>query len=297
VDFHYSHLQENYEIMNEKKYLIRFYYIGKKKYYGTQRQSPDILTIEQCLIEALIKRNYMQEPRSAKFELASRTDRGVSARAACFSFFSMRTPILMELNSILPPSIGLYSFCEVPKNFSSRHDAIMRHYKYIVPIPLSIFKKEKELNLDMMRQACNALKGRHNFVNFHKWGKEKVNTVRDLEVASMEVISDFIVFDFKSQGFLRQQVRRMVKKILEVGMGLIKFDDFLELFNPEKGISYQPADPVGLILWDILYNPDIKFRQDPKSLKRMKRYFQTHYLKYRHRALLFSLLEQGNARK
>ncbi|MHA1688648.1 MAG: tRNA pseudouridine synthase A [Promethearchaeota archaeon] len=283
--------------MNEKKYLIRFYYIGKKKYHGSQRQAHDVLTIEQCLIEALIKRNYIHELRSAEFELASRTDRGVSARAACFSFISMRRPILMELNSVLPPSIGLYSFCEVPKNFSSRHDAIMRHYKYIVPISLSILKKENDLNLDMMRQACNALKGRHDFVNFHKWGNEKVITLRDLEVASMEVINDFIIFDFQSRGFLRQQIRRMVKKILEVGMGLIKFDDFLELFNSEKKISYQPADPEGLILWDILYDPEFKFQQDSKSVERMKRYFRIHSLKYQHRALLFSLLEQSNARK
>ena len=43
----------------------------------------------------------------------------------------------------------------------------------------------------------------------------------------------------------------MVKKLLELGTGMINYSEFLDLFNPLNEISYQPVDPTGLIFWDI----------------------------------------------
>ncbi len=278
--------------MESRRYLLKFYYIGRKKFHGSQRQK-NLLTIEDCLINALNEKNYIKDAKSSGFEAASRTDRFVSARAAAFSFTTTKKPILMEINSELPKEIGIWACSKVNIDFLSRFNAIYRHYKYIVPEPLAYIQKNSNVDLNLIRKACKELEGQHDFLNFSKPGKEEVKTVRNMDSVKMTINNDFLVFNFKSKAFLRQQIRRMVKKILELGKGEIEYEDFLELFDPTKEISYQPADPSGLILWDIRFDDNIKFEVDIKSKKRMETYFLNQELKFGLKTQLFKVLYQS----
>ena len=270
-----------------QRYLCKFYYIGSKVYFGSQRQH-DKLSIEECIISALKKQKYLKDVKTSQIEFASRTDKLVSAKGAAFSFLTRKIPILMEINTTLPQNIGLWGYSKVPMDYLSRYNAIYRHYKYIVPMVSSY-------NIEIMRDACKILEGRHDFINFSriKLG-EDIKTIRDMDLVKLSVINDFFIFDFKSRAFLRQQIRRMVKKVLEVGAGEIGLEEFKQLLNPLKRISYQPSEAMGLILWDIRYKDQIKFFEDPKSIKRMKDFFirkiEKHKLKYQ----LFRALQQDN---
>lgn len=275
---------------SENRFLCKFYYIGSGKYHGSQRQL-DFSTIEDCLISALIKKNYIKNIDTAKIEFASRTDRFVSARGATFSFITDKNLILMEINSALPKDVGLWSYCNVPMNYSSRYNAILRHYKYIVPEHIDNLKN---LDFSLIMAACDLLKGRHDFINFYKRENEQAVTIRDLDDVSVKIQNNHIIFDFKSRGFLRQQVRRMVKKIMEVGMKIISLDEFVDLFESSKKISYQPADPRGLILWDISYEENLIFKVDSKSWERMRDYFFNEMIKYSLKFQLFSILQHDD---
>jgi len=278
--------------MEKKRYLIKFYYIGSTKYFGSQRQIGHD-TIEKKITKSLFEKNYLNDIKSAGFEVASRTDRFVSARGACFSFLTEKTPILMEINSILPRDIGLWAFCEVDKNFSSRFNALIRHYKYIFPFPNQNTQSES-YNSNLMKKACKKLVGRHDFFNFSKREKKKVNTTRDLLLADFRIENKFIIFEFKSRAFLRQQIRRMVAKILEVGREDLSINEFINLFNTEEYISYQPANPEGLILWNVEYGEHIQFIIDNKSYHRMLQYFSQKYVKYSTRQKLFDILQHND---
>jgi len=273
--------------MEKTRYLFKFYYIGSKKYFGSQRQ-PDYTTIEDCLIAALQEKDYINDIKQSGFEVASRTDKYVSARGSAFSFTTTKIPTLMEINSALPKSIGIWAFTKVPLDYTSRYNAVFRHYKYITRYLKSA------LNIENMKRACKALEGRHDFINFSKQNKEEEKTVRNLLLASMSIDGDFIIFDFKSRAFLRQQIRRMVAKIMEIGLGIINFQDFLDLFNPARSISYQPADPFGLILWDITYGTSVQPIIDEKSKDRMDTYFREKELIYVSKTKLFRLLQHDN---
>ena len=85
--------------MSPSKILFKVYYIGRKKYYGSQRQI-DLMTIEQCLLNALQEKNYIQKIGNSEFEFASRTDRYVSARGACFTCVTEKKPITEILESL-----------------------------------------------------------------------------------------------------------------------------------------------------------------------------------------------------
>jgi tRNA pseudouridine38-40 synthase len=275
------------------KFLFKFYYIGRNKYYGSQRQ-PNFLTIEQSILNALKIKEYIHKINNSQFEFASRTDRYVSARGACFSCILEKPPILMEINSALPEEIGIWAYSDVPIEFSSRYNAILRHYTFIVPFPISHFEMTTGININLMKKACKELEGRHDFANFSKKEAKEKNTVRDMVSVILSIKEDFLYFQFKSRAFLRQQVRRMIKKILELGLGEIYYDDFLSLFDTSKEISYQPADPTGLILWDIKYDEKVIFKIDFKSKERMKNYFNARKMHYNFKTHLFRVMQQDN---
>ncbi|MFX1258001.1 MAG: tRNA pseudouridine synthase A [Promethearchaeota archaeon] len=280
--------------MEKKRYLLKMYYIGTEKFYGSQRQK-NLLTIEDCLIATLKEKNYIKNFEDSGFEMASRTDRFVSARGAVFSFVTKKKPILIEINSALPEEIGIWACAKVPLDFLSRFNAIYRFYKYIFPEPLSSLKKKFKIDLEIMKKACNELEGRHDFVNFSKRQKEINKTIKDMDSVKMNVINDYLMFDFKSRSFLRQQIRRMIKKILELGTGEIDYRDFLKLFDGSNYISYPSVDPSGLILWDIKYESKIKFKIEMKSKERMERYFLNQKLKFAFKNQLFKILQQNDS--
>lgn len=279
--------------MLNSKFLFKIYYIGEDSYHGSQRQ-PNFITIEQCILNALKERGYIDRIDNAQFEFASRTDRDVSARGACFTCLIKKEPILMEINSVLPEEIGIWAYSHVPLEFSSRYNAILRHYVYIVPLPISYFVKTTGMNIDLMKKACRELEGCHNFANFCKKESYDINTIRDMESVTLSTEDDYIFLQFKSKAFLRQQIRRMVIKILELGTGRMRYEDFLDLFDDSREISYQPADAKGLILWDIKYDDKINFIIDSKSMERMNSFIVMKKLDYNFKYHLFRVLQQDN---
>ncbi|MFW9969407.1 MAG: tRNA pseudouridine synthase A [Candidatus Odinarchaeota archaeon] len=279
--------------MSNHKYLFKIYYIGKPKYFGSQRQ-PDFMSIEQCLLNALLKRGYINDIEKSKFEFASRTDRYVSARGACFTCVIEKKPILMEINSALPNEIGVWAHSEVPLQFTSRYNAILRHYIYVVPFPISFYRKLTGINIHLIRKACRELEGRHDFANFSKKEDYNINTTRNMDLVEVSIYDDYIFFQFKSKAFLRQQIRRIVKKLLELGTGEITYEDFLKLLNTSHKISYQPADPRGLILWNIQFNKEIEFITDTKSKKRMNEFFIKNIIDYNFKNHLFRILQHDD---
>jgi tRNA pseudouridine38-40 synthase len=279
--------------MAKSKFLFKIYYIGKKKYYGSQRQL-SFPTIEQCILNALKERDYLHKLKDIEFEFASRTDRFVSARGACFTCIVEKEPILMEMNSALPKEIGIWAYSKVPLDFSSRHDATLRHYIYILPSTFSFLQTKFNLKLEIMRKACKQLEGLHDFVNFSKKTTDVITTIRNIDSVVLTIQNDYLIFQFKSKSFLRQQIRRMVKKILELGKGEILYDEFMDLFDNSKEISYQPADPKGLILWNVSYDKNIKLKEDPKSKERMNYYFLKKQIKFGLKHQLFRVLQHDN---
>ncbi len=280
-------------VSEKSKYLFKFYYIGSKKYYGSQRQlnSP---TIENFLISALQKKGYIINLKEANFEVASRTDKLVSARGASFSIMTNKEPILMEINSELPDEIGLWAYTKVPLDFSSRFNALYRHYKYILALKYDPFKNGLSINIDLIKKACKALEGNHDFKNFAKRESNNIKTIRTLELASVELKPNYLIFDFKSKSFLRQQIRRMVAKLIDLGREKLSYEEFLQLLNTSSYISYQPANPIGLILWDIIYENKIKYQIDIKSMNRMMSFFYREEEKVNLKRILFHILQHNN---
>ena len=277
--------------MPSKRYLFKFYYIGSENYYGSQRQN-GLETIEDSLINALITKGYIIDSNSSGFEVASRTDKLVSARGSIFSCIVKKEPILMEINSALPRDIGIWACTEVPEPFLSRYNAIHREYKYI--LPLKYFKDggNLKLNLTAIKRGCKLTNGRHDFKNFYKSSADiEEKTVRDLSLSVIKQ-GEILIFSFRSRAFLRQQIRKIMAKLIELGKKEINLKDYSETLNSTKEYSFPPADPNGLILWDISYGTKFKFNIDQKSFERMMEYVNKNYLYHKKRTKLFDIFQQ-----
>lgn len=271
-----------------QRYFIKMYYLADH-YLGSQRQKEEN-TIEGILIKALIDKSYIENESKSGFEAASRTDRFVSARGSVFSFITQKSFYPEELNSALPNDIGVWAVARVPIDYKPRRNAICRHYKYIFEYPISYLIKKSEFEIDLIKQGCNLLKGSHDFVNFAKKDKDK-NTVRDLEDIKLSIINDFLILDFYSQSFLRQQIRRIIRKLVELGTKKITFDEFKALFDPMKSFSYKPYSPNGLVLWDIIYPKEVNFFENIKGKERMCNFFEQKYYYSLFRTNFFNILK------
>ena len=276
--------------MNAKRYLFKFFYIGSQGYHGSQRQE-GLETVEDCLIDALILKEYILDAPSSGFEVASRTDKLVSAKGAAFSCKTKRTPILMEINSALPRDIGIWAFTEVPDTFLSRYNAIYRHYRYLLPIEYYKNQIPQKLSLQSIKKACELTSGHHDFKNFSKKSSDNnEKTVRDLNLSVFKENS-FLIFDFRSRAYLRQQIRKIMAKLIEVGKKEISLKQYSELFDPANEYSFPPTDPNGLILWDIHYGENVKFIKDQKSIERMSDFINKKYTFHKTRTKLFQLFQ------
>ena len=274
-----------------KRYLFKFFYIGSENYYGSQRQS-GLETIEDCLINGLTIKGYIKDAISSGFEVASRTDKLVSARGSAFSCRLEKEPKLMEINSALPRDIGIWGFAEVPDTFLSRYNALFRHYKYVLPFYYFKDGIVLKFNLTAIKRGCRLTNGHHNFKNFSKRSANaEEKTLRDL---SLSVIKEgsILIFDFKSRAFLRQQIRKIMAKLIELGKNEINLKEYSEILDPTKEFSFPPADSNSLILWDVSYGENLKFNIDQKSLERMMEYINSNYLYYTTRAKLFDIFQQ-----
>ena len=273
-----------------QRYFIKAYYLADQ-YFGSQRQNEEN-TIEDILLKRLIDKSYIKNESKSGFEAASRTDRFVSARGSVFSFITQKSFYPEELNSALPNDIGIRSVAKVPIDYKPRWNAIHRHYKYIFDYPISYVKNKSEFDIDLIKQGCNLLKGRHNFINFAKKDKDK-NTIRDLDDVKLSIINDFLILDFYSRSYLRQQIRKMIKKLIELGTGKITLEEFKSLFNPNESFSYKPYSPNGLILWDVKYTKEVIFMENKKGKERMRNFFKQKYYYSFFRTNFFNTLKDG----
>jgi tRNA pseudouridine38-40 synthase len=273
----------------EQRIFIKIYYLADQ-YYGSQRQNIK-QTIEGVVLDALKDKSYIKNVDESGFEAASRTDRFVSARGAVFSFITQKKFYPEELNSALPEDIGVWAHTMVPLEFKPRRNAICRHYKYILSYPVTCLQKKNGFDLSLIKEGCKLLEGKHNFINFAKKEKEK-ETIKDLDEVKFSIFNDYLVLDFYARSFLRQQIRKMIRKLVEFGSKKITLDEFKSLFNPMKSFSYKPYSPNGLILWDIIYPENIIFIENENGKERKDKFFYNKYLYSQFETNFFNILRE-----
>ncbi len=198
---------------------------------------------------------------------AGRTDAGVHAIGQCASFELEKKfddyQILNGINFHLgTEKIRITKVENVDDEFNARFTAKSKIYNYQVYNSLapSVIENDfsihvrQPLDLDSMRNAIRLLLGKHDFSSFRAQGCQANKPIRTIDEASIDIVDQKIIFIFKAQSFLYQQIRIMVGSLLEVGSKNKDINWISELIDAKDRRLAGPTVPSkGLILKEISY--------------------------------------------
>ncbi len=222
---------------------------------GYARQ-PEGGTVEDALIAAAKHEGYVAK----SWTTGSRTDKGVAA-AENVAALELERPhlegLVPALQARVPPGLWVMGAAEVDTDWNPRHHAT-RNYLYVAT--------EGGEDLQRMQTACSAFVGTHNMSAFARVEPPR-NPMRTIDSCTVERGHGLLRFNVASEGFLWNQVRRMVDAVLCVGRGDANVDDVMESLQtgvPHSKFDLAPAD--GLLLKSVNYDPAIDWDARAGSL-------------------------------
>ena len=209
-----------------KRIVLGIQYDGSS-WQGWQRQ-PHGITLQDTLEAALTK--FTQKP--VEVVCAGRTDSGVHAIEQIVHF---DTDVKRELfswvrgvNALMPSSIAVRWATEVPteeEEFHARFSATARTYHYLIyndAVRSPLWKGRagwvfRPLQIDLMREAAQALIGTHDFSAFRASECQAQSPVRTMHSLEISQQNDLILLSFRANAFLHHMVRNIVGSLVQVG--------------------------------------------------------------------------------
>jgi tRNA pseudouridine38-40 synthase len=234
------------------------------RYFGFVRQ-PGQPTVESELLRVFRECGLCLNLKGAKYRVAARTDRGVSAIGQVVALDVIEKLKLEELNALLPEDIAVLAAAEVKPDFNPRTQALSKQYRYVCETPLAF-------DLSTARQASKLFEGIHDFRHFckHEHGKF---TTGELKYARVRKQKQMLVLDFIAPSFLWQQVRRMVWAVLAVGTGNLSIEELKLMLEGRAKQSARPAPAEGLFLVGVRY-PFLAIGQDARAAGKFAEYLE-----------------------
>jgi len=226
------------------------------KFYGLQIQ-PNKKTVIGEIYKALNKLNI-----TTHITHAGRTDKGVHALNQVIAFevpyFWDINKLKNNLNKILMPEIMIKKIKKT-HNFNPRFDAKKRSYRYILSpftnpfIDNYVTFYPYHINKNLIQDALNLLKGKHDFEYFAKTGSDVNSYEREIYNAYIIKYKNFHIIKIIGNGFLRGQIRIIVNFLLKINEKKLTLKDLELQLNKIKLIDKHLAKPNGLYLERIWY--------------------------------------------
>jgi len=162
---------------------------------------------------------------------AGRTDTGVHAALQVVHFeTSAPRPItawVRGVNSHLPAGVAVLWAREVGDDFHARFAATQRGYRYVLlnhPVRPGLNHgligwHHRPLDAEAMNLAAAHLIGQHDFSAFRAAECQAKSPVKELRLAHIERRGDYLLCDFRADGFLHHMVRNLMGSLIQVGAG------------------------------------------------------------------------------
>lgn len=205
--------------------------------------------------------------RAVTLHGAGRTDAGVHA-VGQVATARIASPIEdwqlhRALNAHLPKTIRVTELTTVADDFHARFSATGKTYEYRIwngrTMPPFIRQYAwhiiEPLNLPLMQEASQAIRGEHDFVAFRSARSLNHTTVREITSTSWRTEGEqTLVFEIAGKGFLRHMVRSLVGTVVEVGRRQRPVGDIARLLAaPNRAQAGRTAPAHGLFLMKVDY--------------------------------------------
>ncbi len=226
------------------RWRVRFGYDGPA-FYGWARQ-PGHRTVEGELLRAL--RGAGIVARGARhLEVASRTDRGVGARANALAISTRleARPLLRVLNGIAP---DIYFTAAAPMAEGARiRAALGRTYRY--------FEDPAGRDLRSYQEALAAFPGRVDVRSFGRGLPRAAPVWRTIDHTSVRANAGGWEVEVVAPSFVWGMVRKVVGACRAVADGHLPLPRLRRALEGTERLTPPMAEPEGLVLWEVRY-PD-----------------------------------------
>ncbi len=247
-------------------------YDGRGFHGVTPQEGVD--TVGGALVDALQK---VLRTEPIKLSVAGRTDAGVHGWGQVVSFDAPGADldldrIVRSVNSQLAPLVVARDVAIAPPDFSARHSARSRRYRYtvlnrLVPDPFldaTTWHVPDPLDLRALRLACDPVIGEHDFTSFCREpkGAPRFSMVRRVYDARWSRVGvggagdggDLLRFEIEASSFCQQMVRALVGTMVEMGQGKRPAGEMASILRARRrAAAGRVAPPHGLCLWEVRY--------------------------------------------
>ncbi|MDK2918816.1 MAG: tRNA pseudouridine38-40 synthase [Candidatus Petromonas sp.] len=204
--------------------------------------------------------------KDIKINGSGRTDAGVHALEQVANFkadFTIpvdRIPVAM--NGLLPPDIAIKKAEDVDMNFHARYSSKGKRYIYKIynaKVRNPLYRNysyfvNREIDINKIKEASKYFLGEHDFKAFMTKGSSIKTTVRTIYSINVYKRDDFIVIDYKGNGFLYNMVRIITGTLLDVNFGKINMEDLEDIIRlKDRNKAGHTAPAEGLYLAEVYY--------------------------------------------
>ncbi len=226
------------------RWLVRFGYDGAG-FYGWARQ-PGLRTVEGTLRAGLVRRSIVDRPEAARLDVASRTDRGVSARGNALTLSaSLSPPALLNALNGIAPDLFFTDLAPVSADFRPRQ-AASRWYRY--------FEPAAGHDRAFWSRVARSFHGRIDVRSLGRGlprGEPIWRTVDSVEVTALD--PDWLVVDLRAPSFVWGMVRKIVGALRAVEAGTLAVDRLDAALQGRQRLPLPIAEAEGLVLWEVHY--------------------------------------------
>lgn len=240
------------------RYFLEIAYRGTS-YVGWQVQ-PNGISVQQKIDEALstILRDDIHCIG------CGRTDAGVHASQFFLHFDTQVTlpeNFSLRLNQFLPAGIAVKRHIPVHEKAHARFDATMRAYEYTFTFQknpfgndLMVYRHFKDLDFELMQQACAIIKKYNDFASFCKSNQGSKTTIVNIVDCYWKDDGERKVLYISADRFLRGMVRLIVGAMIQIGKHKMTLEEFDAGIKNKERFKYALSAPAhGLFLIRVDY--------------------------------------------
>jgi len=166
------------------------------------------------------------------------------------------------VNSHLPSGVAVLWAREVGEDFHARFAASQRGYRYVLlnhPVRPGLEHglvgwHHRPLDAAAMNLAAASLIGQHDFSAFRAAECQAKSPVKELRLGHIERRGDYLLCDFRANGFLHHMVRNLMGCLVQIGAGSQPPGWMREILDGRDRTRAAPTfDAAGLYLTHIRY--------------------------------------------
>jgi len=223
------------------RWLVRFGYDGLG-FQGWARQ-PGERTVEGEIRAGLAR--FGADPDRIALEVASRTDRGVSARANVLTLRSaLAGPTLLRALNGISPELFFSAATPVDDSFRVRH-ARYRVYRYFDPRPVRAPRRRAD--------AARQFRGLVDVRSIARGVPPERPRWQPIESVTSHAWRTGTLLEVRAPSFVWGMVRKIVAALREVDDGRLSLADLRAALKGRERLTLPLAEPEPLVLWDVRY--------------------------------------------